>query len=172
MNPRSPLSLMYHSYHASKLVEVYAVRALATRLPVAKSGIIVNLLDPGFCNTELLRNVGLINRIRFALLRLIFARSAEMGSRTLLHASVAGEESHGKYCSDCEIKESVRRLCRAQALSTRSPLADVIRRHSVSPFVRSEEGQKMQEKVWTQLAAQLEKIEPGCVTQALEYGQT
>ena len=37
--------------------------------------------------------------------RLLLARTAEEGSRTLLHATVAGEESHGSYLSDCEIKE-------------------------------------------------------------------
>jgi hypothetical protein len=32
-------------------------------------------------------------------------RTAEMGSRTLLHAAFAGKESHGKYVSACEIRE-------------------------------------------------------------------
>jgi hypothetical protein len=38
-------------------------------------------------------------------LRAKFGRTAEMGSRTLLHGAVAGKEAHGKYLSECEIKE-------------------------------------------------------------------
>jgi hypothetical protein len=38
-------------------------------------------------------------------MRFFFARTAEMGSRTLLHAAVAGKETHGKYLSECEIRE-------------------------------------------------------------------
>jgi hypothetical protein len=40
-----------------------------------------------------------------ATMRFFFARTAEMGSRTLLYAAVAGKETHGKYLSECEIRE-------------------------------------------------------------------
>jgi hypothetical protein len=40
-----------------------------------------------------------------AVMRLLVGRTAEQGSRTLIHAAVAGEESHGKFLSECEIKE-------------------------------------------------------------------
>ncbi len=86
---------------------MYVVRALAARLPISKCGVIINLLNPGLCYTELTRNLGPALKVYVAVLRFLLARSAEAGSRRLLHASVAGEESHGKYCSDCEIKEWV-----------------------------------------------------------------
>jgi hypothetical protein len=35
----------------------------------------------------------------------LFGRTAEVGSRTELHAAVAGNESHGKYLAACEIRE-------------------------------------------------------------------
>jgi len=36
--------------------------------------------------------------------------------------------------------------------------------HRPSPFVRSEEGAKAQKKVWSELNAKLEKIQPGVVS--------
>jgi hypothetical protein len=45
--------------------------------------------------------------------------------------------------------------------------ANNIFRHWVASFVTSDEGVTMQEKVWAQLSAKLEKIEPGCVVKAL-----
>jgi hypothetical protein len=40
-----------------------------------------------------------------AVMRFLVGRTAEQGSRTLLHAAVAGKESHGTYVSECEIRE-------------------------------------------------------------------
>lgn len=101
------MSLTHHrpSYNVSKLLEVYAVRELATLLPVSDSGVVVNMVNPGLCYSDLGRNVGLLYRMQIGLLRLLMARSTEVGSRTLIHAAVAGVDSHGKYCSECEIKE-------------------------------------------------------------------
>ena len=81
------------------------MRALASRLPLSKSGVIINTLNPGLCKTDLLRSVGWIVTAFVTILRALLARTAEEGSRTLLHAATAGEKSHGKYLSDCEIKE-------------------------------------------------------------------
>jgi hypothetical protein len=38
-------------------------------------------------------------------MRAKIGRTTEMGSRTLLHGALAGKETHGKYLSECEIKE-------------------------------------------------------------------
>lgn len=91
----------------TKLLQIYAVRELATQLPQTKTGVVINLLSPGLCTTNLTQYASLKTRIQVGLLRLLFARTAEMGSRTLLHAAVAGPESHAQYLSDCAIKESV-----------------------------------------------------------------
>ena len=66
----------------------------------------------------------------------ILARTTEVGSRTLVHAGVAGPDTHGQYMSDSQIK-----LC--------------------APLVTGKEGAEMQRRVWEELAAKLEKIEPG-----------
>ena len=65
----------------------------------------VNAVDPGLCYTNLNTNVAPQVRAMVDEERKKYGRSAEMGSRTLLHGAVAGVESHGKYLSAAEIKE-------------------------------------------------------------------
>jgi retinol dehydrogenase-12 len=59
-----------------------------------------------------------------------------MGSRTLIAGTLAGEESHGMYMSDCRVQEP-------------------------SDFVRSDEGMKTQKEVYRQLLEILEELQPG-----------
>lgn len=92
-------------YPVSKLVEIYAGRELASLLPAEKTGVVINLLCPGLCWSELTRNCTWGVWLQIFTLRLLLARSQEVGSRTLLHAAVAGPDSHGQVCSDCEIRE-------------------------------------------------------------------
>ncbi|KAL6411077.1 hypothetical protein AUP68_07516 [Ilyonectria robusta] len=66
----------------------------------------------------------------------LMARTTEVGGRTLVHSTAAGEESHGQYMSGCRVKE---------------PRA----------FVRSKEGVEVQERVHKELKGILETIEPG-----------
>jgi retinol dehydrogenase 12 len=70
------------------------------------------------------------------LLHLLLARSTEVGSRTLVDATTSGPETHGAYKSDCKVVPP-------------------------SAYVLSEEGQKMQKRVWAELCEKLEAIEPG-----------
>lgn len=72
----------------------------------------------------------------------MMARSAEVGSRTILHGLVAGEESHGKLLSGCKIKE-----------------------YWVPNWLSNAEGQGLQKDVWEELVARLEEVKPGCVSQ-------
>lgn len=69
------------------------------------SKIIINVVNPGLCKTNLLRDASAMLRFNLSIAKLIAGRSSEEGSRTLLHGLAAGEESHGKYLSECEIKE-------------------------------------------------------------------
>lgn len=79
-------------------------------------------------------------------IRAMMARTAEEGSRTILHGLVAGEESHGKLLSGCKIKE-----------------------YWVPDWVSNAEGQRLQKAIWKELAARLEEAQPGCISQ---LGQT
>jgi retinol dehydrogenase-12 len=124
---------MSNRYPLSKLLEVLTIRALVEESAKTDYPVIINYVNPGFCHSELMREVGWIQYI----LKIVMnARTTEAGSRTLVAASYAGPESHGQYQSDCK---SV----------------------NPSPFVRSEEGKKTGERVWTELKAKLESIQPG-----------
>jgi NAD(P)-dependent dehydrogenase (short-subunit alcohol dehydrogenase family) len=92
-------------YPLTKLMEIFAVRYLATLIPPSRTGVVVNVLSPGLCKTELSRNAPAAFRSHLADQHEKFGRTAEDGSRTLLHAAVAGKESHGAYLSSCEIAE-------------------------------------------------------------------
>lgn len=69
-------------------------------------------------------------------MKAIFARTTEMGARNFIAAACAGQESHGKYISECVVKEP-------------------------SDFVRSKEGEVTQERIYEELMRILEKIQPG-----------
>jgi hypothetical protein len=73
--------------------------------PTSETGVTINFVSPGLCSTELARNAPFVFWLYITILRRLVGRTAEQGSRTLLHAVVAGKESHGKYLSECEIKE-------------------------------------------------------------------
>lgn len=129
---------MAERYPVSKLLEVLFVRALAERMdsgPHAKE-VVLNCLNPGLCHSGLTRNMSGVIGIVMTIMKLLIARTTEMGSRTLVAAAVAGPESMGQYMSDCKVTPP-------------------------SPFVRSEDGKKTQERVYSELIEILEKLQPG-----------
>ncbi|KAK2000975.1 short chain dehydrogenase [Colletotrichum falcatum] len=98
-------SHMHKRYAVTKLLQIFAIRQLATQLPASRTGVVVNLVSPGLCNTGLARYGRASFRLYFYLFNSVLGRTPEMGSRTILHALSAGVDSHGQYLSDCEIKE-------------------------------------------------------------------
>jgi retinol dehydrogenase 12 len=136
---------MRDRYNVSKLLEVFFTRELASRSPppsssttskgAAKGGVIINFLNPGLCHSELTRNGGW----GMWLMKALLARTTEAGSRTLVHAAVAGEESHGQYLSDCRV----------------APVAPLVVKDA------KEQRGKLQRRVWDEVVRELEKIQPG-----------
>ena len=126
----------FDKYNTSKLLEILTIRELAPAMTASgKPKVILNTLTPGFCYSELMRHaVFPLNLLAWVGKRLI-GRSTEMGSRTLVSAASAGEESHGKYMTDCLVREPSR-------------------------WVRSEEGKEAQKRVYKELLMILEEIEP------------
>ena len=122
-------------YPVSKLLEVLACREIASEHPQPDYPVIVNYINPGLCHSELARDAGW----GIYIMKLLLARSSEVGARTLVHAGLAGPESHGQYLSDCKVANP-------------------------SPFVLSSEGTAAQKKVWTQMGKKLEKIQPGILS--------
>ncbi len=78
------------------------MRYLARELmPVDKTGIVIDLVCPGLCVTELARNAPPEFVQRLKDMHAKFGRTAEDGSRTLLHGVTAGVEDHGKLLHSC-----------------------------------------------------------------------
>ncbi|KAJ4248121.1 hypothetical protein NW762_012891 [Fusarium torreyae] len=136
-------------YPTTKLLQVYAIRELASRLPVAESGVIVNLVNPGLCYSNLDRNSSLMIKIGLVTARLLLARSTEKGSRNFLHAAFAGPDSHGAYCSECQVKD-----------------------HVVPDWITNEDGKRTQERVWNDLMKRLRFIGHNDDIAALYGGQS
>jgi hypothetical protein len=68
--------------------------------------------------------------------KLLFARTTEYGSRTLVHAISQGPETHGEYLSSC-------------AIAKRGGIA------------AAADGQVVQERMWKEITEKLERLRPG-----------
>ena len=68
--------------------------------------------------------------------KLLFARTTEYGSRTLVHAVSQGPETHGRYLSSC-------------AFAARGGV------------VTAADGEEVQERVWKEITEKLEHVKPG-----------
>ncbi|SJK99042.1 uncharacterized protein ARMOST_02326 [Armillaria ostoyae] len=124
-------------YKVTKLLNVFFSRSLQNHLP---ESIIVNAINPGFCQSELRRSItdtwymALADWVTVKLL----GYSTEEGSRQLVWAAVGGGEDEkrlrGGYVSFSEIVE-------------------------VSDYAMSEAGLKVQGKIWTELVDILSKVD-------------
>lgn len=127
-------SSMGSRYSLSKLLQVLALREITRQHPVNQLGCTLNLVSPGWCHSELGRE--LMTPV-IAIIMKIMCRTTEVGSRTLVHAAIShGTRSHGMYLSGQE-------------------------EDKVSPFVASSDGLETQKRVWHELASKLEEIQPG-----------
>ncbi|PBP21262.1 short chain dehydrogenase [Diplocarpon rosae] len=124
-------------YNVSKLLELLALRELALAMSASgKPQVILNTLTPGLCHSQLMRHASFPLNILAPIGKFFLARTTEVGSRTLVAAASATEDTHGMYLQDCEIKEPSR-------------------------WVRSKKGKEVQGKFYEELLETLEKIEPG-----------
>ncbi|KIL86314.1 hypothetical protein FAVG1_10712 [Fusarium avenaceum] len=126
-------------YNVSKLLEVMLVCSIAVAMnegPHSAQPIILNNVHPGLCESELDKDVKGLPRYLLTIAKTLVARKTEVGSRTLVHSAAAGDESHGKYMSECRVREP-------------------------SAFVRSKEGVETEKRVHKELMAILETIQPG-----------
>ncbi|KAF2822644.1 retinol dehydrogenase 12 [Ophiobolus disseminans] len=120
-------------YPVSKLIQLLIVRAIADDHPASEFPVVVNIVNPGLCWSQLAREA---TGWGFWFFRLIVARSTEVGSRTLVHAGASGMETHGKYLSDCMVEEP-------------------------SPLVTDAAGKKGQERIAAEVIKAIEAIQPG-----------
>lgn len=126
---------MEDRYPVSKLLEVLVCRELAQKpMSAPDYPVVLNCLNPGLCHSGLAHEID--QEWSMWIMKRLLARTTEMGSRTLVHAALAGKETHGEYMSDGFVAKP-------------------------SAFVRSDEGKKAQERVWSELSRKLEAIQPG-----------
>lgn len=93
---------MESRYPVSKLLEVLYGRELAVQMTKSnRPSVILNLIDPGLCHSELAREAGW----GLYFFKLLFARTTEAGSRTLVTGGTAGTDSHGQYMQSCQTEE-------------------------------------------------------------------
>ncbi|KAK0649900.1 putative short-chain dehydrogenase/reductase family protein [Cercophora newfieldiana] len=126
-------------YPLSKLIETFATRELAALAPVSRTGVIVNIVCPGICITDLDRSAPPEFRNHLAEIRAKIGRTAEDGSRTLLHGVSAGDDTHGLFLHSCEVHEA-----------------------DIPEWVTNEDGRLAQKKVWEVVTEELERIDPAC----------
>ncbi|KAK0497300.1 hypothetical protein EDD18DRAFT_1309114 [Armillaria luteobubalina] len=124
-------------YNVTKLLNVFFTRSLQSRLP---DSIIVNAINPGFCESDLRRSITgswYMAFAEWAIVKLL-GYSTEEGSRQLVWAAVGGGEDEkrlrGGYVSFSDIVE-------------------------VSDYAISETGLEAQEKIWAELIDILSKVD-------------
>lgn len=125
-------------------MEELAVRQFASHYAFDQTGVIVNMVAPGLCSTGLGRDARSFTKIMHESVRAMMARTAEAGSRTILHGLVTGKESHGKLLSGCKIKE-----------------------YWTPGWVADEHGQQLQKRIWKELVVIMEERQPGCIAGAI-----
>ncbi|EIM87341.1 NAD-P-binding protein [Stereum hirsutum FP-91666 SS1] len=137
---KDPKSNLMDRYDVSKLLDVFVVREIATRISTSSSTkptVIVNAVNPGICQTSLRRNFTGFQANAIAFVESPLYRKASIGARTLVHAASAGKESHGQYLSDCHV--------------SLSPL-------DIKKWGNEEE---LRKRIWGELMMKLERVEPG-----------
>jgi len=121
-------------YNVSKLLEILALRELCQKHIPQPYPVTVNTLNPGFCHSGLAREID--NDWGMWAMKKVLARTTEVGGRTLVLSALAGKETHGEYMTDGVVAQT-------------------------APLVRSEDGKRAQERVWSELSRKLEAIQPG-----------
>ncbi|KAL5117317.1 hypothetical protein ACEQ8H_004762 [Pleosporales sp. CAS-2024a] len=126
-------AIMKERYGVSKLLQILAVRHLTQAVIQDTSKFpVLNLVTPSLCRTGLAKGVFVADVLNFFL-----GRTAEVGSRTYVNAvGPIGEDSMGGYIVDD-------RVC------------------DPAPFVLSQEGSQVAERVWLELVDILEEACPG-----------
>ncbi|KAF8206573.1 hypothetical protein K438DRAFT_1904702 [Mycena galopus ATCC 62051] len=128
---------MQERYPLTKLLNVFFVRALNARLPPS-TPVVISAVDPGYCYSELRRNLTGVMAVVDWLGEKALAFPTEVGSRRLIWTAVSHqdhpEKLRGQYTT-------------FQVLEA-------------SDFVLSPEGIKIQDRTWDELVEILGKVDP------------
>ncbi|RXW18593.1 hypothetical protein EST38_g7258 [Candolleomyces aberdarensis] len=123
-------------YLDTKLLNVFFTRSLASLLK--DTPVVVNSVNPGFCYSDLARELTGIGLVFMWIIRKIFARTAEEGGRQLVYAAVGSSEDpghlEGAYVNLHKVDEP-------------------------SDYVLGDEGMRRQNKLWADLVRELSKVD-------------
>lgn len=95
-----PSTFTRKQYPVTKLLLQHCISHLAalTRHDNGVVDVVINSVGPGLCRTSLTRDFsGFLPRMFVGLFYWLFGRTAEEGSRSLVSATLLGEESHGQF---------------------------------------------------------------------------
>ena len=113
-------------YELFLVLNIFFVRELTKRLP-ANSPVIVTAVNPGYCKSQLPRNLPPVFRMLGRIMEALLGRTAEEGSRQLVWAAVGGVgrefELRGGYVNKANLQE-------------------------VSDYALSDEGATVQTRLW------------------------
>jgi len=135
-DPSKKISSM--RYMDSKLIQILVFRHLYRTFTSHEQDndgrITWNILNPGFCYSELGRDGNALQSV----MRFLLARTQEMGGRPIAAGLVAGVETDGMYMHDGVVDEA-----------------------ALSAYVKSEEGEQMGARLWAELRDIYEELRPG-----------
>ncbi|KAF6799589.1 short-chain dehydrogenase reductase [Colletotrichum sojae] len=130
---------MLDRYNVSKMIQLLVFREFADLLAKSDSQgrVVTSIVNPGYVATDITREAtGFWFKLYLRLLSATLSRTAEVGSRTLVHAAYGDDETFGEYLEDCGVGR-------------------------MSNFVTSDEGRRVQKKLWWELKTKLERVQPG-----------
>lgn len=92
-------------YNVSKMIGLLLVRELASKVTASSNegSVIVSVMNPGFVDTEVMRNASFLYSLYVKGLKKILARSTEEGGRILVNGAEGGANTHGQYLDDCKV---------------------------------------------------------------------
>ncbi|KAI1132430.1 putative short-chain dehydrogenase/reductase family protein [Nemania abortiva] len=96
---------MRQRYVLSKLLELLAFRELSDAVTQSSKpgNIVISMINPGSVRTALDREGRGPRALVWTAFVRVVGRTAEQGSRTLVHAAQGGRETHGQYLDDCKV---------------------------------------------------------------------
>jgi retinol dehydrogenase 12 len=122
-----PLKYLTDNFFLLQVLNIFFVRALNAHLSPEKTPIIVTAINPGFCYSGIRKNLAFPASTFTTLLEKTVARTTEEGSRQLVYGAIGGGKKEdrlgGAYVSGSDVEE-------------------------VSDYVLSEEGERVQERIW------------------------
>src|SRR6185437_2101521 len=88
------------------VLNVFFIRSFAKHMK-STTPVTINAVNPGLCISQLRRNIPFPASLFMNVYCLLLARTTEVGSRTLVHASLWGTKAkvNGKYLNKCLIEE-------------------------------------------------------------------